>query len=230
MAWPFSRLRTYVNGFPPTIDGDDLNALQDQSALLSRLAVTGRRIADDFLQGTSTMGVLWSVTNMGTANSLVGDDASNDGSGVCASNVGAGASNTEAVSPLINIGTHDFYMHFRVRQVSGTGYNYIFGLTSAITAANTCRILVTSGGGGAMAIGLGTNGSGVALTPTLGTTYSDFVFTRVAGVFILTINGTIAYGPIAFTADMTDPYLDIYNGSGSSAEFFTDKVTLLVDQ
>lgn len=220
-----SRLTTYVNGSTPAINALDLNAMQDQAALLARLAITGRRIEDDFME--TAIGSMWTVATTGTASASTEADNTNDGAGAVILNVAATASEVQLTSFPMSLTTRDFYLHVRVRHRGGSSYNYVLGLTST-TTANNCYIDVASGGSGAMSLTLGSTSH--SLAATLGTSYSDIVITRISGVLALAVNGGPQLSGLAFATSLTDVNLNLSSGAGAVDSFEVDKICLLVDQ
>jgi hypothetical protein len=220
----FSRLTTYISGTTPKIKADDLNALQDQAALLARLTLTGRRVCDDDFS-SGTLSAQWTITTSGGGGVSWASDDANDGYGA---NIlsGSSVSTSKILSTAkVSILTRDFYMSMRTRLASGSAYSNYFGLYSG-TAANKLQFLSWSGNNLMLQI----NGASVDLgIPLIGSAYSELELYRVSGVLYALVNGSQVHSA-AYANSIADAQVQLETDTTSATSVYNDRTRLLVDQ
>ncbi len=219
MAWPYTPLTTYIPNSVPAIKADDLNALQAQENVLSKAHRDGFTMSDDFTD------VAIDTNRWDLVSCSIVDDSANDSMGSAQVDADAGFIRSKY---KLSVGTRDFEMSARVRNVASTSAVLIIGLNNLhANDAHACYIGKTAvqtnwhcyfNGNGA---GLGVD-SGVA---AVSASYVDLSIKRVSGVVEFFINGTSVYSS-PLTNSLVSKF-EFYH-VGTTATTFIDLLRLTV--
>lgn len=218
MAWPFTRLTTYVASGPPAIKSVDLNGVQDEVAIhahaLSRDYFT---LIDDFTGEEIDKG-RWEIQ---AADIAVGDDSANGALGAVELNT---TNNTYfRTFTGLAIGAGDFRFYARLRWPTKTAALAVVGLSNPVGPVH--RAVFRAGSADATWFAE-CDGTSVDTGVAINTTYSRFYIERKAGTVHFFIDD-VEVATIAYATAFSDAKAGVFTSTATLSVIWVDVCKLL---